>query len=238
VIGTSARLLLATLAVVGGGVMTATTSYAATGPLCVGDTAVESICVTIDPSALPSVDPTGGPGFHDCIFAGPPPCVPVDLPTPSILPGDGGSLVDVQCAGVLDLCPDVTAPGTAVMVGTGNHSPGLTSVPGPQNFTFAGNAVGNVGGGPESFGCTWTGNEIGSVTQGSGSFNGFCGLSCGTVGISGSISRTISEVTLSGSVTTGACFSSSSFSGSCVFVPTTGPTVISYAQVCELRFPS
>jgi hypothetical protein len=101
VFGTRARLALATLGVVGAGVVGATSSSAAVGPECFGEATQGYVCVTVDPGALPTVNPTGGPGISDCVYVGPPPCMPVKVPTPSVTPGTG-DLVLVQCGG-LDL---------------------------------------------------------------------------------------------------------------------------------------
>jgi len=105
VISTRARLALATFGVAGAGVVGATTSTAAV-PICVGDTHA-AVCVTVDPNGLPVVDPTGGPGIHDCVYAGPPPCKPVDLPSPSVTPGSGSYLVLVQCGGDAIICDPI-----------------------------------------------------------------------------------------------------------------------------------
>lgn len=97
-IGARARLALATLGVATAGVVGASSSNAAIGPECVGDIHA-TVCVTVDPSGLPTVDPTGGAGIHDCVYVGPPPCMPVNLPTPSVTPGSGSYVVLVQCGG-------------------------------------------------------------------------------------------------------------------------------------------
>jgi hypothetical protein len=128
VIGTRGRLGLVMLAVVGGGVATATTSDAATGPLCFGDT-FAAVCVTVDPSALPTVNPTGGPGFHDCVFAGPPPCTPVDVPGPAVVPGSGAPLVAVQCTGAASPCPNPTSLPTPTPTSLPTPSPSPVPTP-------------------------------------------------------------------------------------------------------------
>jgi hypothetical protein len=79
---------------------------AAVGPECFGDTHA-ALCVIVDPSGLPTVNPTGGPGIHDCLFVGPPPCVPVNLPTPSVTPGTGTYVVAIYCAGDAIECTPV-----------------------------------------------------------------------------------------------------------------------------------
>jgi len=232
VIGTSARLLLATLAVVGGGVVTATTSDAATGPVCVGDTAVESVCVTIDPTALPGVDPTGGPGFHDCVFVGLPPCVPVDVPTPSVTFGSGSPPVVVECAGIVSPCP-----GNVALAGNGTIWPGLTTGGGPpQTFNLAATGFGFAGGEVGQFNCAFAGNDnIGSITQGAGSLSGSCSTPCGTISVGANYTRDVGLATVSGSVTAG-CLAPSSFTGACDFVPTSPPPVTNFSLTCDLAF--
>ena len=42
------------------------------------------LCVGTDNTIVVCVDPTGGTPIEDCIYAGPPPCTPVSIPTPSI----------------------------------------------------------------------------------------------------------------------------------------------------------
>ena len=96
--GMRARLAIATLGAVGASVVGATTSTAAVGPLCFGDVH-QAVCVIVDPSGLPTVNATGGPGVHDCVFVGPPPCVPVNIPTPSVTPGSGSYVAIVYCTG-------------------------------------------------------------------------------------------------------------------------------------------
>lgn len=78
------KILTATLLAIGGAgvVVGAGSANATVGPECVGDTHATA-CIWVDPAGVPSYDPTGGSGIHDCVYAGPPPCKPVDLPTPS-----------------------------------------------------------------------------------------------------------------------------------------------------------
>jgi hypothetical protein len=97
---------LATLGVAGAGVVGATTSSAAIGPECFGDIH-DAVCVIVDPSGLPTVNPTGGAGIHDCVFVGPPPCMPVNIPTPSVTPGSGSYVAVVYCAGDQLFCTPV-----------------------------------------------------------------------------------------------------------------------------------
>ena len=231
-IGPRGRLLLATITILCGGVTAATTSDAAVGPDCFGDSN-EAVCVTVDPSALPAVDPTGGPGIHDCIFVGPPPCMPVDVPTPLVTSGSGSSLVDVQCTGIVSPCP-----GNVALVGTGTIWPGLTTNPGPpQTFNLVATGFGVAGGEPGQFNCAFVGNDvIGTITQGAGTLNGSCATPCGSVTVGGSYTRNLTVATVSGGVTAG-CLAPSTFAGACAFIPTSPPPVTNFSLTCDLTFP-
>lgn len=79
------------------------------GPECVGNTAA-AVCVWVDPAGLPTVDPTGGPGIHDCVYAGPPPCKPIDLPTPSVSGGSDPWAVQIACGGTAIVCKTIDIP--------------------------------------------------------------------------------------------------------------------------------
>jgi hypothetical protein len=65
------------------GATLAVTPAASAAPLCVGTQSTFVQCV----------DPTGGRPIQDCIYVGPPPCIPVSVPTPYVycLGGDIGS---------------------------------------------------------------------------------------------------------------------------------------------------
>jgi hypothetical protein len=41
------------------------------------------------------VDPTGGEPIEDCVYVGPPPCIPVSVPTPS--KRCGGAIAIIDC---------------------------------------------------------------------------------------------------------------------------------------------
>lgn len=105
-IGVRARLAVALVGLAGAGVAGATTSSAAIGPECFGDTQA-GVCVIVDPSGLPAVNPTGGSGIHDCVYTGPPPCTPVNLPTPSVAPGSGSYVAVLYCFGNDIVCTPV-----------------------------------------------------------------------------------------------------------------------------------
>jgi hypothetical protein len=95
-----------TVGVAAAGVVSSTSADAATGPECFGDTHA-AVCVIIDPTGLPTVSPTGGPGVHECIFVGPPPCMPVNVPTPLVAPGSGSYVAVVYCIGDSIVCTPV-----------------------------------------------------------------------------------------------------------------------------------
>lgn len=59
---------------------------ASADPLCGGTASTIVVCV----------DPTGGTPINDCVYVGPPPCVPVSIPTPSF--GCGGAMGAKLCA--------------------------------------------------------------------------------------------------------------------------------------------
>lgn len=234
-IGTRARLAVVTLVVLGSGVVAATTSDAAIGPECFGDTNVAAVCATVDPSGLPTVNPTGGPGVHDCVFVGPPPCMSVDVPTPSVTPGGGGSVVGVQCSGLV-LCagqaPDANS-GDVWLDGGGTISPGLTVSGGPQTILYGATGTGEVGGQEGRFQCGITWNDsIGTLALGSGSVSGVCTVPCGSMDMSGSFVREAAVVTLRGNAS--GCLPVSTLTGTCAFIPTSAPTVTSFDMDCDL----
>jgi len=131
------------------------------------------------------------------------------------------------------------AAGGLTITGTGGISPGLTQAGGAQTYTFSGTGGGagvDNTGTPQAgtFTCTLSGDDtIGTLTSGAGSINGSCNTPCGTVGVSGSYTRTGGTVTAGGSITSG-CFSGESFSADCSFTPTSPPPVVSYVVHCEV----
>ena len=42
------------------------------------------LCVGTQSTVVQCVDPTGGQPIEDCIYVGPPPCIPVSVPTPYV----------------------------------------------------------------------------------------------------------------------------------------------------------
>jgi len=98
------RIRLALLAAAGAAIGLGVAPASATvGPECVGDSAAAA-CVWVDPAGLPTVDPTGGSGIHDCVFVGPPPCKPVNAPTPAVVPASDPWVVQIECGGTLIEC--------------------------------------------------------------------------------------------------------------------------------------
>lgn len=63
--------------------------------------AAQALCAGTANTAVVCVDPTGGTPIVDCIYVGPPPCVPVSVPTPSV--GCGGDLVQKLCVVIRNL---------------------------------------------------------------------------------------------------------------------------------------
>jgi len=104
------KALAAMLVAIGGTAISVGSAADATvGPECVGNTAA-AVCVWVDPAGLPTVDPSGGPGIHDCVYAGPPPCKPVDLPTPSVSGGSDPWAVQIACGGTAIVCKTIDIP--------------------------------------------------------------------------------------------------------------------------------
>ena len=224
-IGTRARLAVAMLGVVGGGVVGATSSDAAIGPECVG-TAQAAVCVTVDPSALPTVNPTGGPGIQECIYAGPPPCTPVEVPTPSISPGSGSPVV-VQCIGAV---PCASNTDEITTVGNGTIAPGLTTsgCVTQTSVGFDSTLVVITGDdtsltGPLHFDGSSSGCETFNSGQGSGNL---AGVAYGAI----NYSRDGSVVTLTGTVTVNG--EAGALTAGCVFEPTSLNPVTSYTLTC------
>jgi hypothetical protein len=53
------------------------------------------VCAGTQSTQYFCVDPTGGDPIDDCIYVGPPPCIPVSVPTPSVR--CGGDLQLLAC---------------------------------------------------------------------------------------------------------------------------------------------
>jgi hypothetical protein len=130
--------------------------------------------------------------------------------------------------------PATAATGDVALAGTGTISPGLTTTPTPQSFTFSATGDGLVGVQGGAFSCAVSGNDnIGTLAQGAGSITGSCNTPCGTVGTDGTFTRTGYVIRWNSQVTSG-CLSGSSFDGSCTLVPTSLPPLVSYLVFCDL----
>jgi hypothetical protein len=70
----------------------------AVAPVCAGTQQTFVFCVTVDPGALPGVNPTGS-SYDDCIYVGGGPCKPVSVPIPTKTPGNGNDVVHIGCGG-------------------------------------------------------------------------------------------------------------------------------------------
>jgi hypothetical protein len=81
----------------------------AVAPVCAGTSGTVVVCAAVNPAGIPDVDPEGS-AYDDCVYAGPPPCVPVHVPIPTVTPGTGLP-VTVTCGGqlVAKLCARVDA---------------------------------------------------------------------------------------------------------------------------------
>jgi hypothetical protein len=149
--------------------------------------------------------------------------------------------------------------GAAVVVGSGTISPGLTTVPTPQTFTFS---TANLAGAPSvaagvstnggafagTVNCSFTGNstlaggETSAVGEGTGS--GGCSSAAGVAGTSGSISCTIIlyvrigafvDVVLSCTITINGNPANHAIEVAiCVFIPTSVNPTTSYQLVCAV----
>lgn len=78
---------------------------------CFGSATTAKICVFPENVVF---SPTGGAGIHECVTIVAPPCVPVNVPTPSA--GTSGPLYSAECyactdvPGVVDTVTDAAAP--------------------------------------------------------------------------------------------------------------------------------
>ena len=126
-----------------------------------------------------------------------------------------------------------------VLQGAGTLSPGLTTTPTSQTFSFSGSGAWIVGLQTSLSGvyqCNIAGASFApeTVLNGEGSINGSCSGPT-TVAISGQYTRDAGYAlwvltgTVSGSINT-------NFTGTCTTVPTSVPTVTSYRIVCAFVF--
>lgn len=125
--------------------------------------------------------------------------------------------------------------GTATIQGAGQISPGLTTTPTSQSFTFTGSGPvidANNASLTGVYTCNVSGSSSAPETSatGAGSFAGSCSGPT-TVAVSGNYTRDAGEVVLTGSISGSI---SASFTGGCVFAPTSAPTVTSFRVACHL----
>jgi len=140
-----------------------------------------------------------------------------------------GLLVSVGLAGVLGLAvaPNASAAGTGVIAGGGGISPGLTTTPTNQNFSFTGTLVAAAVPGAGVYTCNISGASSApeTVATGGGSASGGCSGSAGSFNFNGSYTR-------AGGAVTGAGSASGAIAGTVVcglsFAATSAPTVVSY----------
>ena len=127
----------------------------------------------------------------------------------------------------LVLAPTASAAGTGAIVGGGSISPGLTTTPTAQSFTFTGTLVAAAVPGAGVYSCSVGGSSSGgeTVATGGGSAGGGCSGSAGSFSFSGSYTRAGGAVVVTGTA-------SGSISGSVrcalAFAATSAPTVVSY----------
>lgn len=61
-----------------------------------GPAAASSLCAGTQALVFVCVDPTGRTYYSDCVYVGPPPCVPVSVPGPTVTCG-GDSIFAPRC---------------------------------------------------------------------------------------------------------------------------------------------
>lgn len=64
---------------------------------CVGTARTVVVCASVNGGALPTVDPTGGEPYEDCVYVGSK-CIAVVVPTPDVQPGSG-QVLNLSCGG-------------------------------------------------------------------------------------------------------------------------------------------
>lgn len=137
----------------------------------------------------------------------------------------------IALVGLLAQTAAFASTGTAVVVGNGTISPGLSAdplaPPSPQTVTFGGTAVVVTDTAQGTTTCTFSGNTSERLLSGSGTVTGTCASPI-AASCSISYSRTAAVITLNGNCS-GAV--SGPVTGSCQFA-VTSPT--SYAVACEL----
>lgn len=131
--------------------------------------------------------------------------------------------------------PAYADAGSATIQGAGTISPGLTTTPTSQSFSFSGSGP-VIDANNASLTGVYTCNVAGASSSpetsvaGSGTFAGSCSGPT-TVSVNGTYSRDGGEVVISGTI--GGAISAS-FTGGCSFTPTSAPTVTSFRVVCHI----
>jgi hypothetical protein len=131
--------------------------------------------------------------------------------------------------------PAYADTGMATIQGAGTISPGLTTTPANQTFSFSGSGPvvdANNTALTGVYNCSVSGASSAPETSatGAGSFSGSCSGPT-TVAVSGTYTRDAGTVVISGSISGSI---SASFTGGCVFTPTSAPTVTSFRVACHL----
>jgi len=126
--------------------------------------------------------------------------------------------------------PANASTGFFTLSGSGTISPGLTTVPTAQTWTFAGSGVAVTDTYVGTINCTLTGNDtIGTVAQSQGTFSGTC-VTAGAEPFSGAFTRVGETETVSGYIGPGAI--TGTVTGRCDWEPTSAPTVTTSQQQC------
>lgn len=135
--------------------------------------------------------------------------------------------------------PAYADAGSATIQGAGTISPGLTTTATSQTFSFSGTGP-VVDANNTSLSGVYTCNVAGSSSApetsatGAGTFSGSC-TGPTSVSVSGNYTRDAGDVVITGRISGSI---SASFTGGCVFIPTSAPTVTSFRVVCQLALTS
>jgi hypothetical protein len=124
--------------------------------------------------------------------------------------------------------------GTATIQGAGQISPGLTTTPTSQSFTFTGTGPvidANNASLTGVYTCNVSGSSSAPETSatGAGTFGGTCSGPA-TVSVTGNYTRDGGTVVVTGGISGPI---TASFTGACVFAPTSAPTVTSFRVACH-----
>lgn len=130
--------------------------------------------------------------------------------------------------------PAFADAGSATIQGAGQISPGLTTTPTSQSFTFSGSGPvvdANNASLTGIYTCNVSGSSSAPETSatGAGTFAGTCSGPT-TVGVSGNYTRDGGTVVVTGGISGPI---TASFTGGCDFTPTSAPTVTSFRVACH-----